>query len=85
MQIERLDQIIVRAAVEALDAVLHRVARRQDQHRNLVSRTAQASQNFQSREPRQAEIEDHGRVLARLQCELRGDTVLHPIDAAAGL
>ena len=54
---ERLDQIVVGAAVEAGHAILERVARRQHQHRRLVAALAQRSENLQAVAARQHEIE----------------------------
>ena len=82
---ERLHQVVVGAGVEAFDAVLERVARRQDQHRCAVVPAAPPAQQLQPFEARQAEVEHDRRVLAGLERRVRGDAVAHPVGGEAGL
>ena len=67
LALERLDEVVVGARVEALDARLQRVARGQDQDRHVVV-GAQRARDLDAVELRQAEVEDHevGRERAAL-------------------
>jgi hypothetical protein len=56
---ERLADIVVGAAPEALDALLPAPARREDDDRNPVASTAPVAEDLQSRAPGQAEVEHH--------------------------
>jgi hypothetical protein len=65
--LERLDQIIVRAAVEPAHPARKSVVGGEDQHGSPVSSCPQAPQHFDAVEFRQAEIEDDQCVVLRLQ------------------
>ena len=56
-----LDQVVVGARLEPLDAVLDRVARGQHQDRRAVARAAQRAAHLHPVDVRQAEVE-HDRV-----------------------
>src|SRR3954453_4325335 len=58
LALERLDEVVVGAGVEALDARLDRVARGEHEDRHIVGR-AQAPRDLDAVDLRQAEIEDH--------------------------
>ena len=58
LALERLDQVVVGADVEALDARLERVARGQDQDRRVVAVVAQALGDVDAVQPREAEVQD---------------------------
>ena len=68
LALERLDQVVVGADVEALDARLERVARGQDQDRRVVAVVAQALGDVDAVQPREAEVEhdDVGQERVRL-------------------
>jgi hypothetical protein len=85
VQIERLYDVIVRAAVKAGDAIVDGVARGENEHRRLVSPRAHPLQEFEAGEARQPEIQDHRAIRCVLQSELRGDAVFHPIHGEARL
>ena len=78
--LERLDQIVVGAAVEALDAVLGVGARGEDQDRD-VALGADAAADLDAVEPRQAEVE-HDEVGDEL---LGGVERLHAVGGRAHL
>ncbi len=80
VEVERLDQIVVGAAVQAADPVGDLVAGGEDHHRRIVLPCAQAAQHFHAVAPRQAQIEQH-RVEVRALQSLQGQpAVAHPID-----
>jgi len=54
---ERLDKIVVGAAVETGDPILQRVARREDEHGCLDTLAAQRGENLQAVATRKAEIQ----------------------------
>src|SRR5262245_50317919 len=56
---KRLDEIVVRAEIETLDAVVDGVLRRQDQHGRLKPALAKCGKNLQAAPPRQHEVEHH--------------------------
>src|SRR5688572_17880080 len=57
---ERLDEVVVRAAVQTGYTVLQRVARGQHQHRRLQPTGADGTKDFQAVAARQAEVEEDG-------------------------
>ena len=85
VQVERLEDVVVRAAVQALDAVLHRVARGEHEHRCPVAGGAHAAQHLQAFEARQAEVEHHRGMRIHFQREVGGDAVAHPVGREARL
>jgi hypothetical protein len=56
---ERLDQVVVGAAVEALDAVVECVAGGQDQHARIGPALPQRAQDLEAVPSRQRQIEQH--------------------------
>ena len=73
-KLEGLDHVVVGALVQALHAVLQRIARRQDQHghgRALDGAAAQAACELQPVDARQADV-DHGQVEGFLGQHLQG-------------
>ncbi len=83
VEIERLDEVIVCAGVEALHAVGHRIARGDDQHRQRVAARTQRAQHVETVALGQAEVEQHEIVgLARRRAERRF-AVFHPVDREA--
>ena len=58
-EVERLDQIIVRTAVEPLDAILQRIARGEHEYRRLHVLGTDRFQNLQSVAPRKRQIEQN--------------------------
>ena len=60
-QRERLDEVVVGAGVEPVDAVVDRVARGQHQHRRAVAGRAQPAADLEPVEPRHRDVE-HDRV-----------------------
>ena len=74
LTLEGLDEVVVGAGVEALDAGLERVARGQDQDRHVVV-GAQRARDLEAVEPGQAEVEDHEVGRERAPVLQRGGTV----------
>ncbi len=58
-QRERLDEVVVGADVEALDAIVDRVAGGQHQHRRPVAGLAHAAAHLEAVEPGHRDVEDH--------------------------
>ena len=58
LALERLDEVVVGADVEALDARLQRVAGGEHQDRRVVAVVAQALGDIDAVQPRQTEVED---------------------------
>ena len=71
------------AAVQARDAVGDRVARRDDQDRQVVLRAPHALQYLQPVAPRQPEIEERDVVHRMAERELGFGPIAHPIDGVA--
>ena len=77
LALERLDEVVVGAGVEALDARLDRVARGEHEDRHVVG-GAQAPRDLDAVELRQPEVEDHevgvvGRGLVERGLAVAGD------------
>ena len=85
VEIERLDQVIVGAGVEAGDAVGDGVARGHDQHRPRVAARRIARQHVETALSRQAEIEQQQVVHALSQRELAPRGRRDPVDGEAVL
>ena len=68
---ERLDEVVVRAGVEAGHAVLQRVARGEDEHRRLHAALAQRAQDLKAVAPRQRQVEQHHVERLRVDAEER--------------
>ena len=75
LQVERLDEVVVGAGVEALDAGVDRVARGEHQDRH-VAVGAQLLAHLDAVELRQPEVEDHGVGLEHAGLVERGLAVL---------
>src|SRR5215813_3625881 len=82
-EVEGLDEVVVRAGVEARDAVGHRVARGEDQHRDREPALALAAQQREAVAPREPEVEQQ--QLEGLAAEHRfgGARLVHPVDREA--
>ena len=83
VEVERLDDVVVGAGVQPLDAVVDRVPCGEDEHRHLAAGAPQPLQDLQPVQPRQAEIEQHQVEGLRGQRGLRRDAVLDPVDGQA--
>lgn len=83
VEIERLDEIIVRAGVETFHAIRDGIACRDDQHRQRVRAGAQRLQHVEAVALGQAEVEQHQVVGLAADGRERGLAVLHPIDRKA--
>ena len=59
-QREGLDQVVVGAGVEALDAVVDRVACGEHEHRGAVAGLTHAPTHLEAVDPGHAHVEDHG-------------------------
>jgi hypothetical protein len=59
-QRERLDQVVVGAGVEALDAVVDGVARGEHEHRRAVAGLAHAPADLEAVDAGHADVEHHG-------------------------
>ena len=81
---ERLGQVIVRAGVDALDALAPAVPGGEDQHRQGHLGGAQPAQHPEPVEARQPEIEHHGVVGLGLGAEPRRLAVAHHVGDVAG-
>ena len=84
-QIDGLDDVVVGAAVQALDARVDGIARGQHQHRRAHALGANGGQRVQPVLARQAQIEHRRLVLSRQQLALGGDAIAHPVDRKAML
>ena len=84
-QLERLDDVVVGARVEALDAIGDRVARGDDQHRPRVAAPAQRAQHVEAFLARQPEVEQHEVVDVLGERHFGGAAVAHPVDREAVL
>ena len=69
--------------VEAGDAVGHRVARGDDQHRHVDARAPQRLENIEAVLARQAKVEHRQVVGSVQQGELGGRAVAHPVNGVA--
>jgi hypothetical protein len=65
---EGLCQIVVRSCVESCNPVLNRVARRQDQDRQAFSSLPRGRQNGEPVTIGQAQVEDGGVIVDKLEC-----------------
>ena len=83
VEIERLHQVVVRAGVETANAVVHCIARGQDDHGRGAARAPVLVEHVDAIALRQAEVEQHEIVHAVVQRQLRGAAVLSPVDRIA--
>jgi hypothetical protein len=84
-QVDRLDYIVVGAAIEPLDAIFDSVARGEHEHRSRAAPRAQLLQEIEAAETRQAEVEHYGRVVVGGKGELGFDAVPRVVDVEPGL
>jgi hypothetical protein len=68
---ERLHEIVVRAGIQARDAIAHRVASREHEDAQAGSPFAQAPRDLQARDVRQSDVEDQRLDAGRLACGLQ--------------
>ncbi len=80
-----LDDVVVGAVVEPVDAIVERVATRQHQHRRAIAAGTQPAQYFAAVEPRQTEVEHHRAEAFRGECAVGRGAVPHPVGREAGL
>ncbi len=85
VQIGRLDEVVVGTTVEATDAVVHTVARGQDQHGQALVLCPQAREEFIPRTAWQAKVEHQCRVGCARQRVFGGNAVARPVDLEARL
>ena len=83
VEIERLDQVIVGARVEPLDAGRRAVARRNDQHRQVGAALARRAQHVHALQAGQAQVEQHQVVVETVERQLRLAAVAHPVHRIA--
>ncbi len=94
VEVERLDEIVVGAGVEAGDAIAARVARRQHDHRGPVLARPQGTQDVEAvardarprarRVPgRQAEVEEDEIEALAGERAVGGGRIAHPVDRMA--
>ena len=84
-QLERLDQVVVGTEIEPGDTVVQAIAGREHQHGRAIALLSGAAQYFEARPPGQAEIQQHGSVIALRQCILREHAVADPVHGEAVL
>jgi D-alanyl-D-alanine carboxypeptidase/D-alanyl-D-alanine-endopeptidase (penicillin-binding protein 4) len=84
VEIEGLDDVIVRAGVQPGHTVPDVIARGQHDDRGGVAAPPQLAQHVEAVAPRQAEIEQHQVERRRAQRRGRGLAVAHPIHGKAG-
>ena len=85
VEVDRLDQIVVGAGIEAGNLVAGGVAGGQDQDRHGLAAPARRVQHIHAGEARQAEIKHHQIESFALQREVGGMAIAHPVDGKAGL
>ena len=87
VELERLDEVVVGAGVQAGDAVAERVARGEHDHRRRVLARAQRAQHVEAAAPLlrvgQAEVEQHEVEALRRERRVRGPRVVDPVDRIA--
>ena len=83
LDVEGLDQVVVRAGVQAGDALRDRIARAQDQHRGHAAGGARPAQHLEAVQAGQAEVQHHGVEAAVLERRQRVGTAAHPVDRIA--
>lgn len=77
--LKRLGHIVVGPAVQAAQAIIQAVARRDDEQGDRVASGAQAGQHLQSILAGQAQVQQHQIVVLAAQRRERRLSVLHPI------
>jgi hypothetical protein len=82
-QLERLDDVIVRAEVEPGNPIIEVVVSRDDQDRHQCARGSRRLENFDPRHLRQTDVEENEGMFCT--CERRAPLgpVAHPIDSHA--
>ncbi|MNT44340.1 hypothetical protein D3C72_1808620 [compost metagenome] len=79
VKLEWLDDVVVRARVQALDPFAQAVPRGQDQDRRRVVARAQLLQDGQSAAVGQSQIQQHGAEAVLHQCQARLGHAAHPV------
>ncbi|MNT12909.1 hypothetical protein D3C72_1478570 [compost metagenome] len=80
---KRLAQVIVSAALQAADPLLQRITRGEDQHRHVMASLPPLSQQIQTVETRQAEIENNRIVRRAFQRVFPHQTIGKPVQIKA--
>ena len=80
MQIHRFDHVVVGANVQPADALGHRIARGQHQHRRQDTGAANGRQNVQAVLARQPQIEHAGGIGLSPQLALGRLAIAHPVN-----
>lgn len=83
--LEGLEDVVIGAAVETAYALIHRIARGQDQHRDRIVAGAQAAEHCMAVLSGQAEIEQQQVVVLVRGHIQRGLTVTHPVHRVGGV
>lgn len=71
-QVEGFEQVVIGAGLQAVDAVGHRIARGEDQHRDFQALAALLLQQLEAVFVRQAEVEHHDVERGRPEHRARG-------------
>ena len=77
---ERLDHVVVGAAVEACDTLLERALCRQNQHRQIRLLRSDVAKHLEPRAPWQHEVENRGVVLDAVRLLARRGPVVQQVD-----
>ena len=81
--LERLDEVIVGAEIEAPDPIVEPIARRNDEHRRVQPLAPRGLQQVETVSAGQAQIEQNDRMRAVAQRGLGLPSVAHPVDGHA--
>jgi D-alanyl-D-alanine carboxypeptidase/D-alanyl-D-alanine-endopeptidase (penicillin-binding protein 4) len=82
-QVEGLEQVIIGAGLQAVDAVGHRIPRGEDQHRNFQALAALLLQQLEAVFVGQPEVEHHDVEFGSLEHRPRGGGGGHALDGKA--
>ena len=85
LRFERLEHVVVGAAVQALHAVVQFVARGEDDDRRMAVALTKAREQRHAVDARQAEIENHQFMAVLREGLLGEDAVVDHVDGEAGL
>ncbi|MNZ11343.1 hypothetical protein D3C78_282060 [compost metagenome] len=83
VEVERLDQVIVGAGIQASDAVFGCIARGKDQNRQAVAPRPHPAQQLDATQPRQPEVEDHQVECFVLQGMQPAQAIAQPVEGIA--
>ena len=83
IQVERLDQVVIRAGIQALHAVGDGIARGDDENRQFLPMRAGRGEDLETSLARQAEIEQQQVESLRTQHLRSGLAVVHPVHGEA--